>query len=160
MRLCLYAALVSALVAQLLAGDAAAAGGPAAGRTRTKRCSCATFLDRECIYYCHLDIIWVNSPEKTVPYGVGSRGRSRRHVDPRDPGRPGGIGVSTTDGTGGARGSGGTDEGGAAATTTAAAAAAATGGGQRCLCQDTTDTACLTFCRPRTLLIGEGRKQT
>lgn len=30
---------------------------------RTKRCSCATFLDKECVYFCHLDIIWVNTPE-------------------------------------------------------------------------------------------------
>uniref|UniRef100_A0A8C3AJA3 Endothelin-1 n=1 Tax=Cyclopterus lumpus TaxID=8103 RepID=A0A8C3AJA3_CYCLU len=25
---------------------------------RTKRCSCATFMDNECVYFCHLDIIW------------------------------------------------------------------------------------------------------
>lgn len=30
---------------------------------RNKRCSCATFLDKECVYFCHLDIIWVNTPE-------------------------------------------------------------------------------------------------
>lgn len=30
---------------------------------RTRRCSCATFLDKECVYFCHLDIIWVNTPE-------------------------------------------------------------------------------------------------
>uniref|UniRef100_A0A8C9U1A3 Endothelin-like toxin domain-containing protein n=1 Tax=Scleropages formosus TaxID=113540 RepID=A0A8C9U1A3_SCLFO len=45
---------------------------------RTKRCSCATFLDRECVYFCHLDIIWVNTPEKTTPYGLGSIQRKKR----------------------------------------------------------------------------------
>lgn len=29
---------------------------------RTKRCSCNSWLDKECIYFCHLDIIWVNTP--------------------------------------------------------------------------------------------------
>lgn len=31
--------------------------------SRPKRCSCASFLDKECVYFCHLDIIWVNTPE-------------------------------------------------------------------------------------------------
>lgn len=30
---------------------------------RTKRCTCYTYKDKECVYYCHLDIIWVNTPE-------------------------------------------------------------------------------------------------
>ncbi|KFW94347.1 Endothelin-2, partial [Phalacrocorax carbo] len=25
-------------------------------------CSCNSWLDKECIYFCHLDIIWVNTP--------------------------------------------------------------------------------------------------
>lgn len=29
---------------------------------RSKRCSCNSWLDKECIYFCHLDIIWVNTP--------------------------------------------------------------------------------------------------
>lgn len=29
---------------------------------RTKRCSCNNWDDKECIYFCHLDIIWVNTP--------------------------------------------------------------------------------------------------
>lgn len=29
---------------------------------RTKRCSCNSWDDKECIYFCHLDIIWVNTP--------------------------------------------------------------------------------------------------
>ncbi|KAG7457815.1 hypothetical protein MATL_G00231310 [Megalops atlanticus] len=41
-------------------------------RVRTKRCSCNNWLDKECIYFCHLDIIWVNTPSKTIPYGLGS----------------------------------------------------------------------------------------
>ncbi|XP_034016995.1 endothelin-1 isoform X2 [Thalassophryne amazonica] len=45
---------------------------------RTKRCSCATFLDKECVYFCHLDIIWVNTPERVVSYGLGSAPRMRR----------------------------------------------------------------------------------
>ncbi|XP_069771559.1 endothelin-1 [Narcine bancroftii] len=39
---------------------------------RSKRCSCSSFLDKECIYFCHLDIIWVNTPEQIVPYGLGT----------------------------------------------------------------------------------------
>ncbi|XP_037331067.2 endothelin-1 [Pungitius pungitius] len=51
---------------------------------RTKRCSCATFLDNECVYFCHLDIIWVNTPERVVAYGLGSAPRTRRALsDPR-----------------------------------------------------------------------------
>ncbi|KAM7384591.1 hypothetical protein PAMA_011788 [Pampus argenteus] len=47
---------------------------------RTKRCSCATFLDNECVYFCHLDIIWVNTPERVVSYGMGNAPRTRRAV--------------------------------------------------------------------------------
>ncbi|XP_060949011.1 endothelin-1 [Limanda limanda] len=45
---------------------------------RTKRCSCDTFLDKECVYFCHLDIIWVNTPERVVSYGLGNAPRTRR----------------------------------------------------------------------------------
>lgn len=45
-----------------IAGPSAAAASPE-HHLRTKRCSCATFLDKECVYFCHLDIIWVNTPE-------------------------------------------------------------------------------------------------
>ncbi|KAM4588363.1 endothelin-3 isoform 1-T1 [Odontesthes bonariensis] len=41
-------------------------------RRRTKRCTCYTYKDKECVYYCHLDIIWINTPEYTVPYGMSS----------------------------------------------------------------------------------------
>lgn len=38
---------------------------PARGlaRRRTRRCTCFTYKDKECVYYCHLDIIWINTPE-------------------------------------------------------------------------------------------------
>ncbi|KAF3839951.1 hypothetical protein F7725_018668 [Dissostichus mawsoni] len=44
-------------------------------RVRTKRCSCSNLLDSECHYFCHLDIIWVNtpSPEITSPKISGKR---------------------------------------------------------------------------------------
>ncbi|XP_067386821.1 endothelin-2 [Emydura macquarii macquarii] len=45
---------------------------------RTKRCSCNSWLDKECIYFCHLDIIWVNTPGQTAPYGLGSPPRRRK----------------------------------------------------------------------------------
>nr|UZC82027.1 EDN3 [Python regius] len=45
---------------------------------RAKRCTCYTYRDKECVYYCHLDIIWINTPEKTVPYGLANyRGNFR-----------------------------------------------------------------------------------
>uniref|UniRef100_A0A8D2M0W7 Endothelin-1 n=1 Tax=Zonotrichia albicollis TaxID=44394 RepID=A0A8D2M0W7_ZONAL len=34
----------------------------------------------ECVYFCHLDIIWINTPEKTVPYGLGGPARPRRSL--------------------------------------------------------------------------------
>ncbi|KAM9339796.1 endothelin-2 [Symphorus nematophorus] len=51
-------------------------------RVRTKRCSCSNWEDKECIYFCHLDIIWVNTPSKLLPYGLGSPlSRRRRSAD-------------------------------------------------------------------------------
>ncbi|XP_008590901.1 PREDICTED: endothelin-1 [Galeopterus variegatus] len=47
---------------------------------RSKRCSCSSLMDKECVYFCHLDIIWVNTPEHIVPYGLGSPSRSRRSL--------------------------------------------------------------------------------
>ncbi|XP_026520634.1 endothelin-3 [Notechis scutatus] len=45
---------------------------------RAKRCTCYTYKDKECVYYCHLDIIWINTPEKIVPYGLANyRGNFR-----------------------------------------------------------------------------------
>uniref|UniRef100_A0A8C6UI98 Endothelin-3 n=1 Tax=Neogobius melanostomus TaxID=47308 RepID=A0A8C6UI98_9GOBI len=38
----------------------------------SKRCTCYTYKDKECVYYCHLDIIWINTPEHTLPYGMSS----------------------------------------------------------------------------------------
>lgn len=52
-----------AVLAQTSAQTPSAAGVSAQHHVRHKRCSCATFLDKECVYFCHLDIIWVNTPE-------------------------------------------------------------------------------------------------
>lgn len=46
-------------------------GGPAGSqmsgateaKSRAKRCTCYSYKDKECVYYCHLDIIWINTPE-------------------------------------------------------------------------------------------------
>ncbi|XP_068928596.1 endothelin-3 [Petaurus breviceps papuanus] len=60
-----------------------AGGSPA--RKREKRCTCYTYKDKECVYYCHLDIIWINTPERTVPYGLSNyQGsfRGKRSADP------------------------------------------------------------------------------
>ncbi|XP_056618874.1 endothelin-2 [Triplophysa dalaica] len=61
------------LVSQTDPGDP-----PATHRVRTKRCSCNNQLDSECHYFCHLDIIWVNTPSKTTIYGLGSPLSRRR----------------------------------------------------------------------------------
>ncbi|XP_041431352.1 endothelin-3 L homeolog isoform X2 [Xenopus laevis] len=49
---------------------------------RDRRCTCYTYKDKECVYYCHLDIIWINTPERVVPYGLsnyrGKRSAVRR----------------------------------------------------------------------------------
>ncbi|XP_032103594.1 endothelin-1 isoform X1 [Sapajus apella] len=47
---------------------------------RSKRCSCSSLMDKECVYFCHLDIIWVNTPEHVVPYGLGSP-RAKRALE-------------------------------------------------------------------------------
>nr|XP_054591486.1 endothelin-2 [Nothobranchius furzeri] len=46
-------------------------GGPPVHRARTRRCACSNRLDSECHYFCHLDIIWINTPSKTTLYGLG-----------------------------------------------------------------------------------------
>ncbi|XP_041837597.1 endothelin-3 [Melanotaenia boesemani] len=53
-------------------------GHPLGARRRAKRCTCYTYKDKECVYYCHLDIIWINTPERTVPYGMSSYQSSLR----------------------------------------------------------------------------------
>ncbi|XP_050978950.1 endothelin-3 [Labeo rohita] len=45
---------------------------------RAKRCTCYSYKDKECVYYCHLDIIWINTPERTVPYGLSNYRGSQR----------------------------------------------------------------------------------
>ncbi|POI31590.1 hypothetical protein CIB84_004659 [Bambusicola thoracicus] len=55
--------------AGLESGAAAVPGGGRAKadggvlRRRARRCTCYTYKDKECVYYCHLDIIWINTPE-------------------------------------------------------------------------------------------------
>ncbi|KAJ0060907.1 hypothetical protein NL108_001783 [Boleophthalmus pectinirostris] len=39
---------------------------------REKRCSCENQKDKECIFFCHIGIVWVNTPSQVVPYGFGS----------------------------------------------------------------------------------------
>ncbi|KAM7368292.1 hypothetical protein PAMP_014527 [Pampus punctatissimus] len=39
---------------------------------REKRCSCENQKDKECIFFCHIGIVWVNTPNHVVPYGFGS----------------------------------------------------------------------------------------
>lgn len=51
-------------------GEQVPKGGPVHHRAR--RCTCFTYKDKECVYYCHLDIIWINTPEQTVPYGLSN----------------------------------------------------------------------------------------
>ncbi|XP_008581257.1 PREDICTED: endothelin-2 [Galeopterus variegatus] len=50
---------------------------------RLRRCSCSSWMDKECVYFCHLDIIWVNTPGQTAPYGLGNPPRRRRRSLPR-----------------------------------------------------------------------------
>ncbi|XP_057641304.1 endothelin-2 [Chionomys nivalis] len=50
---------------------------------RFRRCSCNSWLDKECVYFCHLDIIWVNTAGQTAPYGLGNPPRRRRRSLPR-----------------------------------------------------------------------------
>uniref|UniRef100_A0A3Q2UGS0 Endothelin-1 n=4 Tax=Fundulus heteroclitus TaxID=8078 RepID=A0A3Q2UGS0_FUNHE len=67
---------LSAPAAEPLSASAAAVAPQR--HVRNKRCSCATFLDKECVYFCHLDIIWVNTPERVVSYGLGNAPRAKR----------------------------------------------------------------------------------
>ncbi|XP_041656358.1 endothelin-3b [Cheilinus undulatus] len=84
--------------AYLDSGRVSGSGGPTgphlaeatAAKSRPKRCTCYSYKDKECVYYCHLDIIWINTPERTVPYGMSSyRGpqRIRRDVTKQAPER-------------------------------------------------------------------------
>ncbi|XP_077432432.1 endothelin-1 [Vanacampus margaritifer] len=53
--------------------------GVGAARLRSKRCACSSVHDSECYYFCHLDIIWVNTASKTTLYGLGgAKVRQRR----------------------------------------------------------------------------------
>ncbi|XP_038017056.1 endothelin-2 isoform X2 [Motacilla alba alba] len=60
-----------------------------AARPRSKRCSCNSWLDKECIYFCHLDIIWVNTPgylrSLKLPVSSGASVRSLQSGATRPP---------------------------------------------------------------------------
>uniref|UniRef100_V9L1Y2 Endothelin-2-like protein n=1 Tax=Callorhinchus milii TaxID=7868 RepID=V9L1Y2_CALMI len=58
-------------------------GGSSGQHLRVKRCSCNNFRDKECIYFCHKDIIWINTPGRTVPYGLGSPPKRRKRSSAR-----------------------------------------------------------------------------
>ncbi|XP_064196234.1 uncharacterized protein si:ch211-202p1.5 [Anguilla rostrata] len=62
------------VVSDSAASDEASPAEPGGGRAarREKRCSCENLKDRECVYFCHIGIVWVNTPRQVVPYGVGS----------------------------------------------------------------------------------------
>ncbi|XP_058469055.1 endothelin-1 [Solea solea] len=47
---------------------------------REKRCSCENQKDKECIFFCHIGIVWVDTPGHVVPYGFGSV-RFRRELE-------------------------------------------------------------------------------
>ncbi|XP_068603489.1 endothelin-2-like [Brachionichthys hirsutus] len=63
-------------------GEELSTRAPHPHHVRTKRCSCNSWEDKECIYFCHLDIIWVNTPSKLLPYGLGSPLSRRRRRSP------------------------------------------------------------------------------
>ncbi|XP_072369995.1 endothelin-1 [Scyliorhinus torazame] len=53
-------------------------GGAHSPLHRAKRCSCSNMQDTECVYFCHVGIVWVNTPGQVVPYGLGNPLRRRR----------------------------------------------------------------------------------
>ncbi|GCC36833.1 hypothetical protein chiPu_0015333 [Chiloscyllium punctatum] len=57
-------------------------------RARVKRCTCYSYKDKECVYYCHLDVIWMNTPERIVPYGLTNVQRHKRSDKEETSGSP------------------------------------------------------------------------
>ncbi|XP_072277011.1 endothelin-2-like [Pyxicephalus adspersus] len=74
--------LVLAAVGALSFSEAISAA-PSNVHLRIKRCSCNNWMDKECIYFCHLDIIWVNTGGQTIPYGLGNPRRCKRKAAAR-----------------------------------------------------------------------------
>ncbi|KAK2855833.1 hypothetical protein Q5P01_004568 [Channa striata] len=74
---CLWLLATSLMVIQQYQASAssvtspAVGGGPLAHR-RERRCSCENQKDKECIFFCHIGIVWVNTPSHVVPYGFGA----------------------------------------------------------------------------------------
>ncbi|XP_075995526.1 endothelin-1 [Genypterus blacodes] len=74
----MYSGILHAALSAPAGGSPTASAVTQGRHARTKRCSCSTFLDKECVYFCHLDIIWVNTPERVVSYGLGNAPRAKR----------------------------------------------------------------------------------
>ncbi|XP_073420271.1 endothelin-2 isoform X2 [Dendrobates tinctorius] len=79
---CAAMVLAVAAVATISPSDISPAV-PPGSHTRVKRCSCNNWMDKECIYFCHLDIIWINTGSQMLPYGLGNAGRRRKRASAR-----------------------------------------------------------------------------
>lgn len=53
-------------------------------RVRTKRCACSSPLDSECHYFCHLDIIWINTPRWGWEKSLCGESGSEKYVTQHD----------------------------------------------------------------------------
>ncbi|XP_041101642.1 endothelin-1-like [Polyodon spathula] len=76
----IYSGLVDAVASAVSISEFPTVSSAPLRHVRSKRCSCSSFLDKECVYFCHLDIIWINTPERTVSYGLGSPPRRKRSL--------------------------------------------------------------------------------
>ncbi|XP_078086646.1 endothelin-1 [Mustelus asterias] len=70
-------------ISKPLAGDSETASHQGLGEVHTphhreKRCSCSNMQDTECVYFCHVGIVWVNTPGQVVPYGLGNPLKRRK----------------------------------------------------------------------------------
>ncbi|KAM3933460.1 endothelin-1-like [Leptodactylus fuscus] len=79
---CVAMCLAVAVTASISLSEVSSAVLPSS-HTRIKRCSCNSWMDKECIYFCHLDIIWINTGSQMLPYGLGSPGRRRKRSSAR-----------------------------------------------------------------------------
>ncbi|KAK1173353.1 endothelin-1 [Acipenser oxyrinchus oxyrinchus] len=76
----MYSGLLDAVASAVSISELPTVSSAPLRHVRSKRCSCSSFLDKECVYFCHLDIIWINTPERTVSYGLGSPPRRKRSL--------------------------------------------------------------------------------
>ncbi|KAG8588566.1 hypothetical protein GDO81_006029 [Engystomops pustulosus] len=79
---CAAVCLLLAVIATLWIPEPSSAV-PLKSHVRAKRCSCNNWMDKECIYFCHLDIIWVNTGSQMLPYGLGSPERRKKRASAR-----------------------------------------------------------------------------